>query len=212
MDKRISDDSREKLEADIAGYFACWFGGGENTRKEIIGWLDRQAAITAAANAKLIAEQARAIVDLRRKLDELEQESIVCGGTAADWYRVVHKKNAEIDELKAKLDAYDETHMLLPIDADGVPIRVGETCYDKHTGEQFEVSSVEWNNVCWSAWSKPETRHIYSEVTHVKPRTIEDVLREIVELAQYPSAGKIDDGDIEGFAAEIRELLGSDGV
>jgi len=92
----------------------------------------------------------------------------------------------------------------LPMDADGVPIHVGETCYDKRTGEPFEVSSVEWNNICWSAWSKPETRHIYSEVTHVKPRTVEDVLRELVGEYQYSSGPGYDAECIAKYAAELR--------
>lgn len=122
--------------------------------------------------------------------------------------------NAAADAIEAEIA---ERYMELPVDADGVPIRVGETCYDTDTGEQFEVSSVEWNNVCWSAWSKPETRHIYINITHEKPRTVEDVLREFAYKAVrigmkggVPSDVELyaDDDAVAEYADEIRKVVG----
>lgn len=119
-----------------------------------------------------------------------------------------------IDEIEREVA---ERFVELPVDADGVPIRVGETCYDRRTGEPFEVSSVEWNGVCWSAWSKPEQRHIYSEVTHVKPRTVEDVLEEFIAAYDEWDCNTYDDERMAGrrelfakYADELRELTGVD--
>lgn len=149
-----------------------------------------------------------------------------------DWARHV-KDNPHLGELTdlgvRGLDAIAhgierevaERYVELPVDMDGVPIRVGETCYDKRTGEPFEVSSVEWNGVCWSAWSKPEQRHIYDTITHVKPRTVEGAVRDFVNSVVtfkgsrdgIPIVG-IDDSlwrdYFDAFADEIRELMGVD--
>lgn len=124
----------------------------------------------------------------------------------SEWDAIL---NAAADEIEAEIA---ERYMLLPADADGVPIKVGETCYDTDTAEPFEVSSIEWNGVCWSAWSKPEKRHIYNHVSHVKPRTLEDVLRKLVDDA-LDGTGRdplLKDWKalVARYADEIRELLG----
>lgn len=80
------------------------------------------------------------------------------------------------DDIEAEIA---ERYIPLPLDEDGVPIHVGEICYEG--GEPFKVSSIEWNGICWSAWSKPEKRHIAHHVSHVEPRTIEDVLTDFAE-------------------------------
>ena len=82
IDEPDDTDSREKLLSDIL----AWRGMPSEIIGMIPAWLDRQAAITAAANAKLIAEQVHTII-----------------------------------ELQAKLNEYDETHMLLPLDIHDVP-------------------------------------------------------------------------------------------
>lgn len=76
MDERINDDSREKLEADVrrATEDMERFSYGErfiNTNL-ILRWLDRQAAITASANAELIERQAKTIVMLQELVDEYD--------------------------------------------------------------------------------------------------------------------------------------------
>lgn len=108
------------------------------------------------------------------------------------------------DEIEAELA---ERYMELPLDADGVPIYVGEVCYDTDTAEPFEVSSIEWNGVCWSAWSKPEQRHIYNHVTHVKPRTVEDVLTDFAE--EWLDVRAADSNAlIAKYAEELRGMMG----
>lgn len=116
----------------------------------------------------------------------------------SEWDAIL---NAAADEIEREIS---ERYMELPLDADGVPIKVGETCYDINTGEPFEVSSVEWNDVCWSAWSKPETRHIAGFITHKKHRTIEDVLFDAVGDAEE---GLISPNEIIArYAAELRGM------
>lgn len=185
MADKANRDSREKLEADIATYFACWFGGGENTRKEIIGWLDRQVAITTR--------------ECREYEDELRKQH--------------HKRVAE---LQSKLDAYDETHMLLPVDADGVPIHVGDKMQTNEsdqevigiapdyyiTGRRIDGCHLERHG-----WNFANNAH------HVKLRTLEDVLREFadryLDYEGIPSAGRRGIGDVlmDEYVYEIREII-----
>lgn len=107
------------------------------------------------------------------------------------------------DEIEAEIA---ERYMELPTDADGVPIHVGDECWDRDTAERFEVSSIEWNGVCWSAWSVPETRHIANKVLHHRPRTLEVVLEDM--LIEKDETDLCSMGLIAKYAAEIRELLG----
>ena len=195
-----SDDSREKLEADIARYFACWLrGGGENTLAVIIGWLDRQVAITTRECTAVYelgceacrAAQKREIASMQAKLDK-------CYKPNWEYCETCER----LAELQAKLDAYDETHMELPVDADGVPIRVGDMV-SLNNREPFEVGGVRDTRNQWHVFPYDLQRwYAPLDLHHVKPRTIEDVLADVRD-------GNLDTGYA---AAELRELMGSDGA
>jgi len=88
-----------------------------------------------------------------------------------------------------------ERFMELPVDADGVPVRVG----DKLRGvyETFEVCAVSEHYAYWEQgrhWDRANECH------HVGPRTLEDVLWDYrcAEITR------------EEAAAEIRELMAND--
>lgn len=269
-------DSRMKLESDIRfGSTMTMYSNSDETEitakwSDVMGWLDRQAAITerevkqanmdnwrvwceslgipcTQERAGLqIQEYEHTIAELRRKIDELEQESIVAGGTATDWYQVVKKDNAELtelsndndllqkqmlgledtiisleaerDELQAKLDAYNETHMELPVDADGVPIRVGDEM--ESGNERFVVCAVapgrvhRWNIHNIGELDRGTVAYPPNSLHHVKPRTIEDVLREYRSKADDIYNDQLIGGEDradalesldEEYAAEIRE-------
>lgn len=113
---------------------------------------------------------------------------------------------------------------------DGSPCMFGDefTCYPKYDMEKkyepLDRLSIFGPNHVWNRGRENEEPHSggYYEwnfmrpggdnceeyrPTKRKPRTIEDVLTELVECAERPGA-KLDRGDIEGFADEIRELIG----
>lgn len=142
------------------------------------------------------------------------------------------------DEIEREIA---ERYMELSVDADGVPIRLGDVMdgvglYDTPsdvTGEVIEVSfnSTDDNDcvasVALQVWSDDgkSWRRVYIDQYasryrhHVKPRTLEDVLREYRHDASViyddPNIGGEDRADaLEGLdekvAAEIRELMGVD--
>jgi len=98
----------------------------------------------------------------------------------------------------------DEHYLLLPVDADGVPIHVGDEMFG-------DCPSGKYVNGCVTFIG--ENRFMLGNVQfylrgdymhHVKPRTLEDVLREMVGMTDQPLCEE----DIKAFADEIRELLG----
>lgn len=97
-----------------------------------------------------------------------------------------------------------ERYMELPLDADGVPIHVGDKM-QYHGGEPFTVCAVAPGVIhTWSAAKLGERSTTYhympDQCTHYKPRTLEDVLQ---------CAG-VSVAAIEDVAAEIRELMEAD--
>jgi len=177
----ISRDTRERIEADAweaarLDMSRTW----EQRRDAIVALLDRQAALT---------ERETKLRELY-KFEENHRDHI------RSIEEVNRQLNERIAELQAELDEYDQTHMALPVDADGVPVRVG----DKLRGvyETFEVCAVSEHYAYWEQgrhWDRANECH------HVGPRTLEDVLWDY-------RCGEI---TREGAAAEIRGLLGSDG-
>lgn len=120
------------------------------------------------------------------------------------------------------LKAVDERFMELPVDADGVPIRVGdmieyegdEDTYTLHARGVYVYDNgiVAVMNERLGIWL-PENCH------HVKPRTLEDIVIEYRLKAYnlYADSEMSGEERVEEFktldadvAAEIRELLGVD--
>ena len=142
---RMTDDTRERLEADIhhAADEMDRFYCGErfiNTHK-IIGWLDRQAAITERECRRPnweYCETCEAIADLQDKLDEMEQ-----------------------------------THIKLPLDADGVPIRPGDTL--KSESGIDTVAAVDEAGFCFFEKYGISNYAFASHYTHIKPVAVEIV-------------------------------------
>lgn len=106
---------------------------------------------------------------------------------------------AMVDKIEVELA---ERYMELPLDADGVPIHVGDEM-QYHGGKPFTVCAVAPCVIhIWAAAKLGERATTYDHrpdrCTHYKPRTIEDVLQ---------SAG-VSVAAIDDVAAEIRELMG----
>lgn len=118
----------------------------------------------------------------------------------------------------------DEYYQLLPVDADGVPIHLG----DMVEGELlFDNATVKGTVTTYHIHDDGEPGTVYIKVKptedtwtikklwftrcrHVKPRTIEDVLREFAEKAvcgnQYGSL-YADEEEIAKYADELRGMM-----
>lgn len=127
-----------------------------------------------------------------------------------------------IEGYRALADAIEaeiaERFMELPVGADGVPIRVGDEleCHANGYDGTFTVFAI-GNNVAvgnhdieWIRRNPSKWFHIASFCTHVKPRTLEDVLREFTEKYQYCISDNGRSVTLAKYADEIRELLGVD--
>lgn len=116
-----------------------------------------------------------------------------------------------------RLDAIEreisERYMLLPVDADGVPIRVGEEVkfIDAETDETLVVMSlVDEKSFRFKGSSIPA---LGIDVRHVKQRTVEDVLCDVWNEALDYAKSDIWRDPSEVFAEradEIRGMLNGD--
>ena len=111
-----------------------------------------------------------------------------------------------LDAIQAEVD---ERFMELPLDADGVPIHVGDVI-ESH-GTIFNALGIcmnSYGNLCVQG-GKHNVKLSPDACRHVKPRTLESVLQEYgSEIAD--SASKPWSEIVDKYAAEIRELLGVD--
>lgn len=130
--------------------------------------------------------------------------------------------NQIADEIEAEIA---DRYMPNPLDADGVPIRTGDIIEFGKKGERLEVTHIGWtkHGEPTIAYRRPngtlDCSCIGTECRHVKPRTVEDVLREFVNHVVtfkgsrdgIPIVG-IDDSLWRDYYAEcadeLRELLG----
>lgn len=123
-------------------------------------------------------------------------------GTAADNFDTPEEA---VDYMKG------ETSMPLPVDADGVPIRVGDKLIAYN--ERFDVEGVGDGIVIYRN-EDDELGELFNPAAtvHVKPRTLEDVLVDMLEAAIGYSDAHTDVSlvAVEKYADEIRELLGGD--
>jgi hypothetical protein len=116
------------------------------------------------------------------------------------------------DKIQAEVD---ERFMELPLDGNGVPIRVGDVVAEKpfrpKTGEKpAEVVCMLLNSDGWAIGDCDPRGHWYGplQLEHVKPRTIEDVLTDLTnEVAKQGHQIGLTAGEIIAkYADEIREL------
>ena len=114
-----------------------------------------------------------------------------------------------IDEIEAEIA---ECYMLQPEDADGVRIDLGDKLIEHEDGHEFIVDGVKiWGSTYeWWAYEDGGVLAPATRCTHVKPRTLEDVLVDMLEAAVGYSDAHTDVSlvAVEKYADEIRELLG----
>lgn len=128
------------------------------------------------------------------------------------WQKELDRLKAERDSMAAALDAAQGEHayapeshyMMLPKDADGVPIHVGDVMEWPTTGETFEVVGigdgtlfyVENGSEC-ADWTGATTK------CHYHTPTVEDVLCEL--LNEYRDGGCVlEEERLSEYAAKLR--------
>jgi len=135
-----SCDSRNKLEEEVRSHYAytvstLMYPDSLNKKTDmlghlpvdtVIGWLDRQAAITRRErmcpgyeayshrcryhdqdfelNDATVSRLKRENANLRRKVAELEDEGLYAGGSAEDWYHIARDLMETRDEIARTLD------------------------------------------------------------------------------------------------------------
>lgn len=110
------------------------------------------------------------IADLKAKLDDFDGDCY-CGETVVGWYEHAVLMESKVDEM-------EQTHMRLPVDADGVPCRIGDVL--DWDGGRSEVMAVSEGCV-WFDTDKHElclTCFESSGCRHVQPDTVESLLED----------------------------------
>ena len=128
--------------------------------------------------------------------DDLER---TCGSsTSVRSERVL----SSLDEIEREISS---RYMLLPVDADGVPIRIGMRVINPY-GEQFIVDSLYINsNTCRVSEKYSEIKWL-ADSCRIK-RTVEDVLRKFAEEVN----GCRDTSELLAkYTDELRELMGGE--
>ena len=107
------------------------------------------------------------------------------------------------DEIEREIE---EHYMPAPLDADGVPVKIGDKMVS-HTGvvETVKVLKLDESH-SWHYGKNAAFLFLTESSHHAKQRTLEDVLREMVEVTDQPLCEE----DIKAFADEIRELMAGD--
>lgn len=132
---------------------------------------------------------------------------IVCG---------VPRKVREIaDEIEREVS---ERFMELPEDADGVPIRIGDLLECSEYGNQTERFTVYGYTTEYSTWTgdiatlmatnENSTEFYCDRCRHVKPRTLEDVLCDMIH--EYGSTDALTETIAAKYAAELRGMMEAD--
>jgi len=190
-------DSREKLWADcedlIRRIQERFFSGRDETalRDQFAGLLDRQAAITEREcreyEGELRKQHHKRIAELQTSLEL--RDSIIEG-----LRKSLDETIAERNDLAAKLEAKeqlerDSAYMRLPVDADGVPIRIGDEMEwtNSHNGEKerftcagytTEYSTWTPDNLALMATNEESAEFYCDQCRHVQPDTVESLLEE----------------------------------
>ena len=136
------------------------------------------------------------------KLREFAEKAVY-----ADNYIVgsTYDLNRIADEIEREIS---ERYTLLPVDADGVPIRVGDVV--QGLGDGGPVQHLELWDGSWVVvfeYSPGQfTRYSSDGVHHVKPRTVEDVLRDCCNEWNEHCGNDWERGVYAKYADELRGM------
>lgn len=146
---------------------------------------------------------------------------------ASDFMSDVYKRDEAdyvrklADEIEAEIESQ---YMKLPVDADGVPIHVGDMvngwgtlqmhgCGNQPVHGMYLTACFAGNNFEWRIDNDYGFEVEPKDLHHVKPRALEDVLRDVWnEAVDYAKSDRWRDPEVVFVerADEIRELLGGD--
>lgn len=214
------EDSREEIEMDVRQTFEgnpmVDSYAVDHLCARVDFWLDRMAAITERewtarwmsheiTNAELksdMLEMGDQLTDMENQRDEWKTkcETREVAYKQADAER--KRYSEQISELQAKLDDMERTYMRLPVDADGVPIRIGD--YLQGVYSKFEVCAVSEHYAYWA-----EGKH-FDEADccrHVQQDAVESLLDQFwreTDGIVFPSDK---DGLLEKKKAEYAERI-----
>lgn len=143
------------------------------------------------------------IEKLRESLKDCTSEAGVEPNRFDTYWITARACDMLIDEIEAEIES---RYMELPVDADGVPIHVGDRLTNiNKPSDEYIVAGVNGEKLFVYGG------HAFicaSQCRHVNPRTIEDVLRDLID--------GIDSVEFDALTAigeaadEIRELMGVD--
>lgn len=151
----------------------------------------------------------KSIEKLRESLKDCTSEAGVEPNRFDTYWIAARACDMLIDEVESEIA---ERYMQLPVDADGVPIHINDRMENDERVARIVLSDGEYEpSVYLEKLSRPRVLHEYfcHEISHFNPRTVEDVLRDLVDgidSVEFDALTAID-----GAAAEIRELLGGGG-
>ena len=122
------------------------------------------------------------------------------GVTDTDYY----------DELRYLADRIDREMVELPKDADGVPIRMGDTVYGCRSGMKMTISQLRMTTDGWFI-STSSGYLTDTTVTHVIPESCERIADELDEMVD--ASGSADDRceKLADLAERIRKLAAKEG-
>ena len=117
---------------------------------------------------------------------------------------IVLNTGAHPDELYDITDEIEAIYMRLPLDADGVPIKPGDTVEcDTLASGGFAVLAV--NRDFWV--DKNGIEHNPEFTRHVKPYTVENLLIEFGDWYKYMKGSCDEPGIVAAYAERIREAV-----
>lgn len=128
---------------------------------------------------------------MMKSIDRLRDANVLL-----TWENGTLRANELADEIEREIA---ERYMELPLDADGVPIHVGDVVRINGLSGTLPVDGIGCERV-WFMHNGNAGFTTVMNVHHFKPRTVEDVLM---------SAG-VSVAIIEDVASELRELMGVD--
>ena len=112
-----------------------------------------------------------------------------------------------VDDIEKEIS---ERYVLLPVDADGVPIHVGDSItLPNGSRDNVRFITIREHDMVFN-----ERGWVPGKCTHTKPRTLEDVLHDFANEAEWEQSSdsyeEIESRLITLYAAEIREMIGGE--
>ena len=127
---------------------------------------------------------------------------------ANDWRNGLGGYPSDVETLADRIESeISERYMELPVDADGAPIKLGDVLGFRGLKVKCAAVSQErvyyWNDFGYWTWENAD------ECRHDKPRTVEDVLLDLVNdtARQGHQIGLTGHEIVMKYADEIRELM-----